>query len=118
MNRLLIAFLALITFSSAHAAQYNCAGFADVEEYRSSIDLAAKTADFFDNDTTIDMTLVKTEFLESIPFQTRYIFESQDTGLGVTRLYFTTPSLSATLIEEDHEGEVTEVGTVTCTSVK
>lgn len=101
----------------AKTTSYRCDGFAGVEEYRSFIDTKAGTADFFDNDETTDMVLVKTENLESLPPQTRYIFESDDYGNGILRLYFTLPSLEATLISIDHEDVTETIGTVTCTAL-
>jgi len=120
MNPILfvVSILSILAFSAAgHAEAYVCDGFAGVDEYRSQVDLGAGTADFFDNDVTSEMTLVETEFLQSFPPQTRYIFEGVDLGSSkgsTLKLYFTLERLSASLYSIDAAGKSAEIGSVIC----
>ena len=94
---------------------YRCEGFAGVDEYRSGIDLKAKTADFFDNDSTSDMKLVSIVSLESIPPQTQITFEGKDLGSnGTLRLVFNQTKLKASISTIDKKGKSTLIGSAPC----
>ena len=117
MKKLILLILMNLTASSAFASSnfYECSGFADVEEYRAGIDLKKNKASFFDNDATTVMTLKATKFFESMPPQTMMIFEGKDASHnGKLRLDFNVTKKEATMYSIGSDGNVSEIGSASC----
>lgn len=84
MSKSLVLAAALFTTfaSNAHANinTFSCPNVNGEEEYTIYVDLNQKLAGFFDNDNTTVIPYVHTDFFETYPLQTRYLFEGKDTG--------------------------------------
>lgn len=105
---------AMIASSNALAGDfYKCEPFAGVDEWRAGIDLSVQKAGFFDNDSTVVMNLVDTDYLETMPAQWKYTFEGENDGQGKARLVFNKTKLTATMYSLNGS-EPSEIGTADC----
>jgi len=118
MKKIVFAALVALVSTSAFAGgrYFKCEGFGNVDEYRSSIDLKKKSADFFDNDTTSDLKLTKVGMLESLPPQWQYTFEGKDESSegSILRLIFNRTKLTASIYSISEDGKSTKIGSTDC----
>lgn len=84
--------------------KYSCDSVDGIDEWTIYVDLEKNLAGFFDNDTTTKAQLTDTRYLESMPPQWEYVFESRESDRnGRIRIVFNQTKLSAYVIENPGE---------------
>jgi hypothetical protein len=85
---------------AAPAVKFSCDNVGGTDEWTIYVDLEAKKAGFFDNDSTALVPFKTVKFLESRPPQTLYIFEGADSQGGASdtiRIAFNQTKKSASI---------------------
>ena len=125
---LFVSILSIFISAAAVAAPskyyYMCTGLADIEEYTVSINLKTNVAEFFDNDTTTELTFKEVTYLKIMPPQKLIVFAGKDEGYaGTLYLYFneTRKSValySVELYSDARKNKSTLIGSAKCRNSK